>query len=118
MKPPPMPLLTLPAAALAGPLQPRRIAPDDYAVEIDAAGQRLVVGRIMAAARAGGSTRWMWSVTGPAAPDAGIGLSGDAESRQEAQEAFRLAFDRVIAWAAVERPGGLPWHLPAQRVGG
>jgi hypothetical protein len=71
----------------------------------------------MAAARSGGSTRWLWTITGPAAPDAGIGLSGDAESLEEARGAFRSAWNALLSWAAAERAGGLGWHVPAKRAG-
>lgn len=110
-----MPLLTLHVAALTGPLLLRRHAESDFTVEIEAAGHgRLTVGRIMAVARSGGSSRWMWTITGPAAPDCGLGLSGDAESRKEAQEAFRLAWDALLAWGG----GRLGWQIGAERVGG
>ncbi len=111
-------LLTLPAAALAGPLLLRRQGVDDYAVEIEAAGHgRLTVGRLMAVARGFSRRAWLWTVTGPAAPGALVALSGDAESREEAMTAFRAAWDGVRAWAAAERPGGrLQWHVPAGRV--
>ena len=101
-----MSYLHVSTTALAGPLLLRRSTDSDFTVEI-AAGEigRLAAGRILMVARSGGVSRWLWSLTAPAAPDAGIGLHGEAETLPEAQEAFRLAFDQVLAWAAAE-PGG------------
>ena len=95
-----MPLLSIPVTALAGPLLNRRTAADDFTIEIDAGehGHRSV-GRIMVVIHATGSDRgaWFWTITVPAAPEAGITLSGDIGSLEEARLAFRAAFDRLIA---------------------
>jgi hypothetical protein len=116
-----MPLLTIAASALKGPLLLRQHGgAADYSVEIAAAGQRLTVGRIMAVQRASGSERggWLWTITGPAAPGSGIALSGEAGSVEEARRAFRATFDRLVAWSASTASGGLPWHVGAERVAG
>jgi hypothetical protein len=94
------PLLAIPVADLTGALLPRQHAAHDHTIEIDAGSHgRRSVGRIMVVSRATGSDRgaWFWTITGPAAPDAGVALSGDAGSLEEARLAFRAAFDRLIA---------------------
>jgi hypothetical protein len=112
-----MPLLTIAASALKGPLLLRQHGgAADYSVEIAAAGQRLTVGRIMAVQRASGSERggWLWTITGPAAPGSGIALSGEAGSVEEARRAFRATFRPAggvvgfygLRWPAVARWGG------------
>lgn len=115
-----MPLLAIPVADLTGPLLPRQHGTaDDFTIEIDAGSHgRRSVGRIMVVSRATGSDRgaWFWSIVGPAAPEAGVALSGDAGSLAEGRLAFRAAFDRLIAWAASTPSAALPWHVPAERV--
>lgn len=105
--------------ALSGLLLLRRIAEADYSVEVEAGEHgRLAAGRIMRVSRASGRTCWFWTITGPAAPDAGIALAGEAEDLETAKVDFRAAFDRLLYWAAMSRDGELGWHVPAQRVGG
>jgi hypothetical protein len=108
-----MPPHPIPVADLRRPLLLRRRdnpAGDDFAVEIDA-GQhgRLVVGRIMSAARPGNATAFLWTVTGPAEPEAPVALSGDADDLPAARAAFRAAFDALLLWASMERQGELRW---------
>lgn len=72
-------MLSIPATDLEGPLLPRQHGiGDDFTVAIDAGSHgRRAVGRIMRVQRATGSDRgaWFWSITGPAAPTAGIALA-------------------------------------------
>ena len=105
--------------ALAEQLLLRRNGEHDYAVEIEAGEHgRLAAGRILQVSRASGRVAWFWTITGPAAPDAGIALAGEAEDLESAKVDFRAAFDRLLYWAAMSRDGELGWHVPAQRVGG
>lgn len=111
--------LTIPIDALSEQLLLRRIAENDYAVEVEAGEHgRLAAGRIMRVSRATGRTCWFWTITGPAAPDAGVALAGEAEDLESAKIDFRRAFDRLLYWAGMVREGELGWHVPAQRVGG
>ena len=105
--------------ALAEQLLLRRRGEDDYAVEVEAGEHgRLTVGRVMRVARATGRTCWFWTITGPAAPDAGYATAGEAEDLDAAKADFRRAFDRLLYWAGMVREGELPWNTPAQRVSG
>lgn len=73
-----MSLLTIQIDALAEQLLLRRTGEHDNAVEIEGGEHgRLTAGRIMRVSRASGRTCWFWTITGPAAPDAGIALSGE-----------------------------------------
>jgi hypothetical protein len=112
-----MPLLAIPITDLTGPLLPRQHAAHDHTIEIDASGRRLTVGRIMRVNRGSSREAWFWTITGPAPPEAGVALSGDAGSLEEARLAFRAAIDRLIAWAASTPTAALPWHVGAERVG-
>lgn len=101
-----MPLLIIPCAALSeAALLLRRIAQDDYSVDV-AASERslLIVGRIMRVARSSVRTAWFWTITGPAAPHAGIALVGEADDLEAAKAALRQSFDRLLHWAAIDRP--------------
>lgn len=114
-----MALLTVPVAKLADQLLLRGIGQDDFAVMVEA-GQhgRLAVGRIMMVARSSGRSPFLWTITGPAAPECGVGLNGEAESLDQAKGDFRAAFDRLLHWAAMSRDGELRWHTEARRVAG
>jgi hypothetical protein len=111
-----MPLLAFPTAALAGPLLLRKQGSDDYGADLEVNGKRLVVGRIMRVARSSGRVAWFWTVTGPAAGDAGIGLVGETEDLDTAKAAVRQAFDRLLHWADMAKDGELGWHVGAERV--
>jgi hypothetical protein len=111
-----MPLLTVTAADLAEELLARRVGTEDYAIAIQVAGgRRLPVGRIMFVARASGRSAWFWTITGPTALDAGIGLAGEAETLDDAKGDLRQAFDRLLYWASMARSGELRWHVDDER---
>jgi hypothetical protein len=106
-----MPLLTVAIDSLSDDLLARKTADDDYTISIDAGAHgRLTVGRIMRVARASGRVAFFWTITGPAAPEAGIGLVGEADNLEDAKAALRQAFDRVLHWAAMRKDGELAWH--------
>ena len=108
-----MPLLTIPIDALAEQLLARRTGSDDYSISVEAGEHgRLPVGRIMLVARASGRTAWIWTITGPATPDAGIELAGEAEDLEAAKAALRGAFDRLLYWSSMAKDGELRWHTP------
>lgn len=112
-----MPLLRIPVDAFADQLLARRIASDDYSVAVEAGEHgRLSVGRIMRVARSSGRTAWFWTITGPAAPDAGVGLAGEEADLDAAKAALRAAFDRLLHWAADRKGGLLAWHGGSERV--
>ena len=102
-------------ADLAGQLLLRRIAEDDFVVEISCAGRRLTAGRILLTGRGGSRPFWLVSVTGPHAGS--LPTSAEAASLDKAMAAFRTMFD-----AAVDRSrqdgGALRWHIGADRVSG
>lgn len=111
-----MPLLTITVADLAEELLARNTGADDYSIAIQAAGgRRLPVGRIMRVARASGRSAWFWTITGPAAPDAGIGLAGEASTLDDAKGDLRQAVDRLLYWASMARSGELRWHTDEER---
>ena len=75
-----MPLLTIPIDAISDQLLACSTAENDYIVMVEAGEHgRLTVGRIMMVARSSGRTAWFCTITGPAAPDAGVALVGAAE---------------------------------------
>jgi hypothetical protein len=102
-----------PVAALAGPLVLRRKdnpLAEDYSVHIDVEEcGRLSVGRILQSQRPDLARVWLWTITGPAAPEAPVGLSGETESLDAAKAAFRDAFERLKRWAMMAKDGELPW---------
>jgi len=51
----------------------------------------------MKVARSSGRLAYFWTITGPAAPDSGVSLSGEAESLPAAQTALREAWERILA---------------------
>ncbi len=72
---------TIPIDTLVGQLLLKPQGSDDYGVFVEAGEHgRLTVGRIMRVRRASGRTAWFWTVTGPAEPEAGIGLAGKLET--------------------------------------
>ena len=114
-----MSLLTVPIDALADQLLARKTAENDFSIIVEAGEHgRLTVGRIMLVARASGRVAWFWTITGPAEPDAGVALVGEAEDLDGAKAALRQAFDRLLHWASMARDGELGWHVGAERVGG
>ena len=112
----PQPLHAVPVADLRGPLLLLRRGAGDHAVVVDTPGGREVVGRILQVARGAQRVAFLWSLTGPAAPGAGILLSNDADTLKQAMAAFRVAFDALLTWADAEHGGRLPWHRPAPRI--
>jgi len=114
-----MPLLTVQIDAIAEQLLARKTAENDFTISVEAGEHgRLTVGRIMLVARSSGRVAWFWTITGPAAPEAGIGLVGEADDLDGAKAALRAAFDRLLHWAAMARDGELGWHVGAERIGG
>lgn len=93
-------------------LVPTTIAPDDYAIAIGG----LRAGRIMRQRRAFGKEAWFWTVTGPALVQAGIASSGEAETLEEARQAFRSTFDTWLRWA-MTTSGPVMWHGSASPDG-
>ena len=102
-----------PVAHLAGPLILRRrdnAHAEDFGVEIDVKEYgRLSVGRILQSRRPDLARVWLWSITGPAVPEAGLPIDGETESLDAAKVAFRDAFERLKRWAMMARDGELPW---------
>lgn len=114
-----MALRTVPIATIADQLLLRSIGEEDFNVMVEAGEHgRLAVGRIMRVARSSGRSPFLWTITGPAAPDSGVALDGEAESLDEAKAEFRAAFDRLLRWAAASRDGELRWHTEARRIAG
>ena len=68
--------------------------------------------------RASGHTAWFWTVTGPAEPQAGVGLTGEADDLEAAKVEIRKAFDALLYWCAMRRDGEIRWHVPAERTTG
>jgi hypothetical protein len=114
-----MPLLPISIDAISDHLLARKTAENDFTIIVEAGEHgRLTVGRIMLVARASGRAAWFWTITGPAAPGAGVGLAGEADDLDGAKSALRSAFDRLLHWASMARDGELGWHIGADRVGG
>lgn len=86
-------------------LVPTAIAEDDFAISIEG----LRAGRIMRQRRAFGKETWFWTITGPALVQADLPSSGEAETLEEARQAFRLTFDKWMRWAVVQG-GPVMWH--------
>lgn len=111
-----MPPHSIQIDALASQLLLRSQGDNDFGVHVEADEHgRLAVGRIMRVSRASGRIAWFWTVTGPAEPDAGIGLVGEAEDLDTAKVEFRKAFDAVLYWCASNRGGKIRWNVPVGR---
>ena len=66
-------------------------------------------GRIFATPRSGRRQVWLWTVTGPYLPGAGLNGSGDADDLPEAKTAFRSTFDAWLSWA-IRQNAPVTWH--------
>jgi hypothetical protein len=77
------------------PMHLVRSADNDFRVMV--AGH--TAGRIFTTLRSSGRHVWLWTVTGPYLPGAGLNGSGDAEDLPEAKTAFRSTFDAWLSWA-------------------
>ena len=66
-------------------------------------------GRIFATLRSSGRHVWLWTVTGPYLPGAGLNGSGDADDLPDAKKAFRSTFDVWLSWA-VRQNAPVTWH--------
>ena len=66
-------------------------------------------GRIFATLRSGRRHVWLWTVTGPYLPGAGLHGSGDADDLPEAKTAFRSTFDAWLSWA-IRQNVPVTWH--------
>jgi hypothetical protein len=84
-----------PASLKDVPLMLKQLADGDFSVRV--AGR--LAGRIMAKPLAGQHEVWFWTITGPYIPLDLQPSSGDAETIEEAKEAFRAKFDRWQEWA-------------------
>jgi hypothetical protein len=114
-----MPLHVISIDAISDQLLARKTAEGDYTIIVEAGEHgRLTVGRIMMVARASGRGAWFWTITGPAAPEAGVGLAGEADDLDGAKAALRAAFDRILKRASMVQNCELGWHVGAERVGG
>ena len=114
-----IPLRTISIDAISDQLLARKTTEGDYTIIVEAGEHgRLTVGRIMLVARSSGRVAWFWTITGPAAPDAGVGLAGEADNLDAAKAALRSAFDRILYWASMAKNGELGWHVGAERVRG
>ena len=103
----------IPIDALTSQLLLRSQGDNDFGVHVEAGEHgRLAVGRIMQVSRASGRIAWFWTVTGPAEPDAKVGLVGEAEDLDAARVEFRKAFDAVLYWCASNRGGKIRWNVP------
>lgn len=100
-----------PARLVSQPLRLRRTAEDDYAVVV----ADLIAGRIMRKPIAGGVEVWFWTMTGPYVPPQLRPLSGDAETLDDAKDAFKAKFLAWLHWAATQG-GDVQWHQAAQRL--
>ena len=87
------------------PLHLARSAENDFRVIV--AGH--TAGRIFATLRSSGRHVWLWTVTGPYLPGAGLSSSGDADDLPEAKKAFRATFDTWIQWA-IRQNAPVTWH--------
>ena len=110
---------SIPIDALADQLLLKPQGSDDYGVLVEAGEHgRLTVGRIMRVSWASGRIAWFWTVTGPAEPDAKVGLAGEAEELEAAKVEIRKAFDALLYSCAMRRDGEIRWHVPAERTAG
>jgi hypothetical protein len=109
-----MPPYPIKIDALASQLLLRSQGDNDFGVLLEAGEHgRLTVGRIMRVSRASGRIAWFWTVTGPAEPDANVGLVGEAEDLDAAKVEIRKAFDSLLYWCNMRRDGEIRWHVPA-----
>jgi hypothetical protein len=88
--------------------QPMHLAPSgesDYRVIV--AGH--IAGRIFATLRSSSRHVWLWTVTGPYLPGAGLNGSGDADDLPDAKKSFRATFDAWLQWA-IRQNAPVTWH--------
>jgi hypothetical protein len=88
--------------------QPMHLAPSgesDFRVIV--AGH--IAGRIFATLRSSSRNVWLWTVTGPYLPGAGLNGSGDADDLPDAKKAFRATFDAWLQWA-IRQNAPVTWH--------
>lgn len=88
--------------------QPMRLArggENDFRVIV--AGH--TAGRIFETMRGSGRHVWLWTVTGPYLPGAGLTGSGDSDHLAAAKSAFRATFDTWLAWA-IRQNAPVTWH--------
>jgi hypothetical protein len=97
-----MPLYTMRPAKL-GPMSDRG---EDFVFSYDG----VEVGRCYLGGMAGNVTKWHWTIYiagGPgraSRPVDGVRTSGDADTLEQAQSAFKLNFEKLIAAGAVSDP--------------
>ena len=87
------------------PLHLARSAESDYRVIVTGH----TAGRIFATLRSSGRHVWLWTVTGPYLPGAGLSGSGDADGLPDAKKAFRATFDTWLQWA-IQQNAPVTWH--------
>ncbi len=66
-------------------------------------------GRIFATLRSSSKHVWLWTVTGPYLPGAGLNGSGDADDLPDAKKSFRATFDAWLQWA-IRQNAPVTWH--------
>lgn len=71
------------------PMHLIRIAENDFRVRV----ADHTAGRIFATLRSSSKHVWLWTVTGPYLPSAGLNGSGDADDLPDAKKSFRATFD-------------------------
>lgn len=98
-------MLIDPKTLVGQQLRLRKTAEADYTVRV----ADLAAGRIMRKPVAGGSTVWLWTVTGPYVPPKLQPSHGDAESLDAAKEAFKVKFRAWLLWAN-SRSGEATWN--------
>jgi hypothetical protein len=87
------------------PLHLARSRENDFRVMV--AGH--AAGRIFATLRSSGRNVWLWTVTGPYLPGAGLNGSGDSDDLAAAKSAFRATFDAWLQWA-IRQNAPVTWH--------
>lgn len=78
---------------------------NDYRVTI--AGH--TAGRIFRTMKSASQHVWLWTVTGPYLPGAGLNSSGDNEDIRQAKADFRATFDAWLGWA-IQQDAPIIWH--------
>lgn len=98
-------------------VNPQRFMGQEIALAPLARGQSMVllagfrIGRVSHAVGNGGSSHWLWSLTGPhcnAVPHT-LRMCGEARTLGEAKLQLRQAFDDWLNWA-LEQNGPVYWH--------
>lgn len=87
------------------PMRLARCGENDFSVIV--AGH--AAGRIFETMRGSGKCVWLWTMTGPYLPGAGLTGSGDSDDLPAAKAAFRATFDAWLAWT-IRQNAPVTWY--------